>query len=186
MKSYSVFPIVFCLVLIVSCNNSSFKETKIAVAPASSSPAQTMPQDMSASASPASPSSSELPPGHPAINKEAPANEMPAAKIENLKKVSGGVTVEECFKNKSKLNGKSVSLRAKVVKYSGGILKRNWLHVQDGSGAKGQNDLVVTTSDIAKVNDIVIVTGTLHYDKDIGSGYFFPAIIEDAKIKLEK
>ena len=181
MKFSSISAIIFSSACLISCNKSDFKETKVAVTVPSMSSSPGPAPEM-----PATGSSQELPPGHPPINGQSKPSEMPAQKVENIVKAEGGVTVEECFKNKATLNGKNVTLRAKVVKFNSGILKRNWLHVSDGTGAKGQNDLVVTTLDNANINDTVIVKGVLHYDKDIGSGYFFPAIIEDAKIKIEK
>ena len=62
---------------------------------------------------------------------------------------------------------------------------KNWLHIRDGSGIEGKNDLVVTTSQSALLNDTVVITGKLQYDLDIGSGYVFPAIVQDARVKIE-
>jgi len=94
-------------------------------------------------------------------------------------------TVAEIFGKKSELDKKSVVVSGKVVKVSAGIMGKNWLHIQDGSGnAKdGNNDLVVTTQDIPKAGDIVTVNGTLYKDKDFGSGYKYDVILEDASIK---
>lgn len=108
---------------------------------------------------------------------------------ENIKveKATGpnAYTVAEIFGKKSELDKKSVVVSGKVVKVSAGIMGKNWLHIQDGSGnAKdGNNDLVVTTQDIPKVGDIVTATGTLYKDKDFGSGYKYDVIIEETTIK---
>ena len=60
---------------------------------------------------------------------------------------------------------------------------KNWVHVRDGSGsAKDKNnDLTVTTKEKVAVGDVLIVRGTLQADKDLGAGYEFPVIVEDAK-----
>jgi hypothetical protein len=81
--------------------------------------------------------------------------------------------------------GKTVTINGTVVKYNGGILGRNWLHVQDGSGKAddGTNDVCVTTDAAAKVGAIVTVTGKVVVDKDFGSGYAYKLIIEEAKVK---
>ena len=34
----------------------------------------------------------------------------------------------------------------------------------------------------AKVGDVVTIKGVLHLDKDFGTGYAYPVIVEDAKI----
>ena len=93
-------------------------------------------------------------------------------------------TIAELFLQKSTLKGKSITLRAKVVKATLGVMGTNWFHVRDGSGAdKDQNnDLTITSDKTAAIGDTIIVKGKLGMDKDIGAGYFFPVIIEKANI----
>ena len=94
-------------------------------------------------------------------------------------------TVGEIYQKRTQLNAKTVVVRGKVVKVSEGIMGRNWIHLQDGSGdqQKGTHNLVATSQEIAVVGDIVTVTGTFAKDKDFGAGYLYKAIIEDAKVK---
>ncbi len=101
-----------------------------------------------------------------------------------IDKVADGYTVGEIFAKAAELNGKTVKLRGKVVKFSPNIMGSNWLHLQDGSGDPMHNthDLVVTTEKEAKVDDVVVVEGVMTAKKDFGSGYFYEAIIEKAKI----
>ena len=94
--------------------------------------------------------------------------------------------VSELYKGKATLDKQKVTVRGKVVKVSVGIMDRNWIHLQDGSGTPGNqdNDLTVTTAQgLPAVGKVVTVTGTLAKDKDFGSGYFYPVIVEDATIK---
>ena len=94
-------------------------------------------------------------------------------------------TVESAIKNSAKLNKKKVVIRGQVVKVSGGIMGKNWIHIQDGSGsaAKKNHNLVCTSvTDSADVGDVVTITGTLIKDRDFGSGYKYAVIIEDTKI----
>ncbi len=92
-------------------------------------------------------------------------------------------TVAEVYAQRAALKEKPVTLRGKVVKFNEGIMGRNWLHVRDGSGTAGKdNDLTITTADRASVGDVVIVKGTVRVDKDFGSGYAYPVIVEDAKL----
>jgi len=94
-------------------------------------------------------------------------------------------TVEGAIKNSSKLHKKKVVIRGQVVKVSGGIMGKNWIHIQDGTGtaAKKNHNLVCTSvSDSADVGDVVTITGTLFKDKDFGSGYKYAVIVEDSKI----
>ena len=62
---------------------------------------------------------------------------------------------------------------------------KNWIHLQDGTGGEGTNDLTVTTSAAAKVGDTVLVTGKVTTDKDFGYGYKYDVIVEDATIAVE-
>jgi len=103
-----------------------------------------------------------------------------------VKKAAGAnaYTVAEIFKKKDKLKNKPVIVNGKVVKVSSGIMNRNWVHIQDGTGnhATGNNDLVVTSDAIPLVGDMVTVSGKLETNKDFGAGYFYKVIIEKAKI----
>ncbi len=97
---------------------------------------------------------------------------------------SNARTVAEVWSQRAALNDKPVVVRAKVVKFLGGIMGTNFLHLRDGSGteAKGDNDITVTTSDTAAIGDVITVTGVVHVDKDFGAGYRYPVIVEGAKV----
>jgi hypothetical protein len=135
-----------------------------------------------AQASAALPSAS-LPEGHPPLTGAA----APAAKIDfaGLKKAAGGKTVSEIYAVRPKLAGQKVAVRGKVVKYNAMIMGKNWLHLQDGTGTPGSNDLTVTTVSEAKVGNTIVATGTIAIDKDFGAGYKFSVILEDAKVVVE-
>jgi hypothetical protein len=96
----------------------------------------------------------------------------------------GGKTVSEICVAKASLKEVSVAVRGKVVKYNPGIMGKNWIHLRDGSGSneKKDNDITVTTSDSAAVGDVILVKGRVRLDRDFGSGYVYPVIIEDAKV----
>lgn len=93
-------------------------------------------------------------------------------------------TVSEVYAQKGALKEKPVTIRGKVVKFNPGIMGKNWVHLQDGSGKadKQDNDITVTTQDMTTVGDTVVVKGTVRVDKDFGAGYAYPVIIEDAKL----
>jgi hypothetical protein len=110
----------------------------------------------------------------------------PGEKIQ-VEKAAGSdaYTVAELYGKKAELDTKNVTLKGKVVKVSSGIMGKNWLHIQDGSGNQkdGNNDLVITSNDLAAVGDLVTISGTLYKDKDFGSGYKYDVIVEQASIK---
>ncbi len=120
----------------------------------------------------------KLPAGHPEIPEKGTA----ASVMEPIQKPVGGKTVSEIWSGKSGLAGQTVVLRAKVVKVTKNVLKMNWLHLRDGTGIEGENDLVVTTKAEVRVGDVITVSGTLNTDKDFGSGYKYEVILEDAAV----
>jgi hypothetical protein len=124
-----------------------------------------------------------------ATAKAAPVEGHPQVAVQPTQKISGVVkadkTVAEVYAEKGSLAGKSIKVRGKVVKFSPEIMGKNWIHVQDGSGSEGNNDLTVTTKSIAKQGDTILVSGVVVVDKDFGYGYQYPVIIEDAAVTVE-
>lgn len=102
-----------------------------------------------------------------------------------ITKAKSGYTVEELYAKKAELKGKKVAVRGKAVKFNAGIMGRNWIHLQDGSGKQGANDITVTTNQNAKVGDTILVTGVLATDKDFGGGYKYEVILEEAALVIE-
>jgi hypothetical protein len=129
------------------------------------------------------PAQTQAPHGHPAVGPK------PGKKIDvtpgSVKKLEGGYTVAECFALKKELKGKELAVRGIVVKFTPRILGRNWLHIKDGSGEKGSNDLTVTTNESVRVGDLIVVKGIMACDKNFGAGYVYPVIVEDASIIVE-
>jgi hypothetical protein len=109
--------------------------------------------------------------------------EKPSEKIEPT---AGGKTVADIFASKDALAGKPVVVRGKVVKVNNGIMGRNWVHLQDGTGAAGSNDLMVTTSATVARGDVVVVRGNVVTNKDFGAGYSYAVLVEDATIQSKQ
>lgn len=126
----------------------------------------------------------ELPKGHPPIHG-AGSNVTTNLDFSQLKKAPGGQTVQEILQGKAKFAGKEVKVRGKVVKFNANIMGKNWLHLRDGTGSPGSNDLLVTTADTAKVGDTVLVTGKVAVDKDFGMNYKYPVLLEEGKVTVE-
>ncbi|MBI3774869.1 MAG: hypothetical protein HY273_04825 [Gammaproteobacteria bacterium] len=95
-------------------------------------------------------------------------------------------TVEALNVEKVQLKGKQVAFKGKVVKVNNNIMKKNFLHIQDGTGKEGTNDVTVTSAQTAKEGDVVSIVGKVMLDRDFGSGYTYPLIIEDAVITAAK
>jgi len=118
----------------------------------------------------------------------APMGTPPPAPMEvgKLDKATGADarTVAEIWSQKASLKGKTVTIHGKVVKYNPGVMGKNWMHLQDGSGeaGKGTHDITVTSQDSVAKGDIVTIKGVVRLDKDFGAGYTYAIIVEDAKV----
>ena len=127
----------------------------------------------------------DMPADHPPMNGSKTAIVATEVDLSGITAAEGGQTVADVFAKKAELAGKPVTVRGKVVKFTPEIMGKNWIHLQDGTGSAGTNDLTVTTSATAQMGDTVTVSGALVIDKDFGYGYAYDVIIEDAKITVE-
>jgi len=93
----------------------------------------------------------------------------------------GGISIGDLYSQKERYNTKTVIVRGKVMKVNQAIMKRNWIHIQDGSGDENSFDLTVTTDELPSVGDIVTLKGVVAVDKDFGSGYHYALIVEEGE-----
>lgn len=114
-------------------------------------------------------------------------DEDTARRYVNVQPASGGQTVAQLFAERQQRGGQPVTVRARVVKANHGIFGTNWYHLRDGTGTEQakDNDLTITSQVRAEVGQLVVASGTLTLDKDLGFGYFYPIIIEEAAITVE-
>lgn len=99
-----------------------------------------------------------------------------------VSKNPNGYSVEDLYTKKAELATKSVKVNAQVVKVSKGIMGKDWVHIQDGTGANGTNDIIATSKNsTVKVGDVVTTEGVIKTNVDLGYGYKFSVIIEEAK-----
>lgn len=123
-----------------------------------------------------------LPAGHPQVGGAAAASAEPI----QVAKAEGGKTIAEIYAQKADLAGKEVLVRGKVVKAKANIMNRTWIHIQDGTGGEGTNDLTVTTDgEPPELAAVVLVRGTLAVAKDFGYGYVYEVIAETATVTVE-
>jgi hypothetical protein len=104
-----------------------------------------------------------------------------------IEKAAGenGYTVAEIFTGSTQLDGKTVRVQGKMVKFSPSIMGKNWIHLQDGSGdpLKNTHDLVITTSaQPPKDKEVITIEGVVRANKDFGAGYKYVVIVEEAQI----
>ena len=120
-----------------------------------------------------------VPAADPQAGAPAPVAGTP---MEKIAPAEGGTAIADVFATKDALAGKPVVVRGKVVKVNNGIMGKNWLHLQDGTGAGATADLLVTTDEVAKLGDVVVARGTLATNQDFGAGYKYDVLLESAKL----
>ena len=114
------------------------------------------------------------------------ATATPTVAVMKVAKAPGknGRTVAEVYAQRSQLKDKPVAVQGTVVKFTGDIMDRNWVHLRDGTGSAEakSNDLIVTTKQKVRVGDVVLVSGVVRTDANYGSGYAYPVVIENATL----
>lgn len=127
-----------------------------------------------------------LPPGHPVLapqgSPHAPTAVSAAAELRPIKvpRAPGqaGHTIAELFAQQGGLQDRRVRVRGQVTKVTAGVLGKNFIHLRDGSDA--EHDLVVTTRAETQVGELVTLEGSLRLNVDLGIGYKFVLLLEDA------
>ena len=113
-------------------------------------------------------------------NPHGEANNSSLEQNTKLDPPPGGITLADLFANKEKYEGQKVKVRGKCVKLNNGIMKRNWIHLQDGSLTDKNTDLTVTTTESIALGSIVSFEGRITLNKDFGAGYVYDIIMEEA------
>ncbi len=116
--------------------------------------------------------------------QEKPKEVINTSKKDEVKitKPTNGISLKELFSKKKYFSNKTVIVRGKVVKVNNGIMSKNWVHIVDGTAYNNKSDLTITTAAMVKIGDIVIFKGIIATDKDLGQGYFYDILLEDAEV----
>ncbi|MBI1938479.1 MAG: SH3-like domain-containing protein [Ignavibacteriales bacterium] len=93
-----------------------------------------------------------------------------------------GITIAQLYSKAGSYSGKVVRIKGKVTKFNSGIMKKNWVHIQDGTSTGKNFDLTITTNDFVQTGETVIFEGKIILNKDFGYGYSYKVLMEDAKV----
>lgn len=125
-------------------------------------------------------------PDAPAVTETTtidPKNTIPDTELsKGITLAKGAISLHDLFFGRDKLEGKTVILTGKVIKFMPDIMSKNWIHLQDGTSFNGFNDITITSLAKVKVDEIVTLKGTVVLNKDLGSGYKYDILIEDAVV----
>lgn len=122
-----------------------------------------------------------MPEGHPPVG----AGVGQDIDLSGIEVPEGGASIAAVYEAKDDFEGREVLVRGKVVKFTPGVMGKNWLHIRDGTGDEGTNDLTVTTDATVEIGDVVTVRGTVALDKDFGFGYKYVVLVQDADVTVE-
>ena len=100
----------------------------------------------------------------------------------NVETKTYDISVEELIKNKEKYNNQTVRLKGEVSKYNPYIMNINWIHIKDGTSFDGKSDVTATSTTEVKLGDTISIEGKVTLDKNFGSGYIYPILIENATV----
>lgn len=122
-----------------------------------------------------------------AAPQASPHGKKVAATVGDVRvaRATGGRTIAEVYQSKSSLKDQRVVVRGKVTKATDGVLGKSWLHLADGTGQGPTADLTVASANSAAVGDIVLASGIVRVDRDLGSGYHFDVLLDEANVSKE-
>lgn len=116
------------------------------------------------------------------VSTNVPAAERAAAgEAKALPTAAAGEQAIATVRSQAKaLAGQRVRVRGRVEKVTRRVLGKDWLHLRDQSVGEAGAALVVTTQTAVEVGAIVVLEGTLAVDHEIGAGYRYDVLLQDA------
>jgi hypothetical protein len=133
-----------------------------------------------------------LPPNHPPLdmgpgrehghgsNATPAPSALPQVTVEPARGPNAK-TIAALYGETAKLEGKVLRVRGQVTKLTPAVQGKNYIRMRDSSGSPAaQSDLVVTTNTEAKLGDVVTFEGTLRRNVDVGIGFKYPILLENA------
>jgi len=136
-------------------------------------------------------SSDALPAGHPDIGgpsasphgqpATASSSAVPAVAVAPARG-SNARAIAQLSAQQAQLAGQRVRVRGQVTKVTAGVQGRTFFHLRDGnpSDPGPATDLVVTSDSTPERGQVATFEGTLRTDFDVGIGYKYPILLENA------
>jgi len=108
------------------------------------------------------------------------ADKPPVTAAGDVTALQDGKTIAEIYADATRLKGQKVNVNAMVVKVSKNIMGANWITLKDGSGTEPDNKLIVTSAESPEIGKNVIASGIVRTDVNLGSGYSYKVLLENA------
>lgn len=110
-----------------------------------------------------------------------PAPVKTTASQKTLKATSEGViSIAELTQHPDKYARQTILIQGTCVKSNPNIMKRNWIHLQDGTA--DDYDLVVTSHTHVPEGQQVKMRATVAQNRDFGAGYSYELILENGEV----
>lgn len=103
----------------------------------------------------------------------------PASATTPAAQVKDALSVADFLNQAASLAGQTVRVRGTVTKVNANIMNTHWIHL--ATNAQSGDDLVVTTQTLVPVGHEVVFEGTVVLDKNLGAGYSFAVLLENAQ-----
>ncbi|MET0794573.1 MAG: hypothetical protein ABW061_23840 [Polyangiaceae bacterium] len=138
-------------------------------------------------------SSDTLPAGHPAVAGPAdsphaaltsPSGAEPALAVAPARGRDAHV-ISDLTAQRLRLAGKLVRVRGQVTKVTPDVQGHTFFHLRDGQPGAPVTDLAVTSRSTPERGQVATFEGTLRADVDIGIGYSYPVLLENAVVVSE-
>jgi hypothetical protein len=137
-----------------------------------------------------------LPAGHPDIGGPTASPHAQAATASSSAVAAVAVapargsnahTILQLSAQHAQLTGQRVRVRGQVTKVTAGVQGHTFFHLRDGNPSdKGPaSDLVVTSDSTPERGQVATFEGTLRTDFDVGIGYKYPILLENAVLVSE-
>jgi hypothetical protein len=141
-------------------------------------------------------STDTLPAGHPELDgaSASPHGSSPAAAASGLPAVvvtrargSNAQVIAQLSAQGAQLSGRRVRVRGQVTKVTPGVQGHTFFHLRDGKPGDPEpaSDLVVTSDFTPERGQVLTFEGVLRTDVDIGIGYHYPILLENAVLIAE-
>ena len=99
---------------------------------------------------------------------------------EKIVQHKGSIKIADIVANPKEFEGKTVQITGKCFKINPNIMKRNWIHLRDGS--KDDFDLVITSNTFVPEGQIVTIRAVVALNRDFGAGYRYDLILENGTV----
>jgi len=118
---------------------------------------------------------------HALVGVGSPDVALPTAPL-SRSGAANGHDIAELFAKRALLSEQIVRVHAIVVKKTEGILGKTYLHLRDGTGSRGRgdDDLTVTTTEAFEPGEAVELEGRVRIDQDLGLGYRYAVLLDEA------